>query len=100
MSPETSRRAKSLFFGAILSLLVLIVPLLALEGLVRAVGWQTSDDPYIHFGRVASFFEDEVFDGVEHKEVKSRELYREREVFFPTQKVDGNLSNLLHWQLG
>ena len=89
MSPETSRRVKSLFFGAVLSLLVLTVPLLALEGLVRALGWQTSDDPYIHFGRVTSFFADEVFDGVEHKEVESRDLYREREVSFPTQKVTG-----------
>ncbi len=89
MNPETSRRVKSISFAAILSLLPLIVPLLALEGLVRAVGWQISDDPYIHFGRVTSFFEDEVFDGVAHKEVKSRELYRERDVFFPTQKVTG-----------
>jgi len=89
MSPDRSRRVKSVFFGAILSLLLLIVPLLALEGLVRAIGWQISDDPYIHFGRVTSFFENEVFDGVEHKEVKSRDLYREREVSFPNKKVTG-----------
>lgn len=72
-----------------MSLLVLIVPLLALEVLVRVVGLQTSDDPHIHFGRVTSYFDDEVFDGIAHKEVKSRRLYREREVFFPSQKVEG-----------
>src|SRR5262245_35807150 len=80
MSLETSRRVKSVLFGATLALLVLIVPLLAIEGLVRVAGLQTSDDPYLHFGRVSSFFDDEVFDGVAHKEVKTRELYREREV--------------------
>lgn len=86
MSSEKANRLKALCFAAIFWLALLITPLLALEGLVRAVGLKASDDPYIHFGRVLSFFDDVSIDGVEHKRVKSRDLYRERMVSFAKQK--------------
>ena len=65
------------------------MPLLALEGLVRVVGWRTADDPYLYFGHVASFFADYEHEGVAYKEVKARELYREREVSFTRDKSAG-----------
>jgi tetratricopeptide (TPR) repeat protein len=86
MKSETLPRVKGLLFVAILWFLLLVVPLFALEALVRVVGWQAGDDPYIHFGRVTSFFGDAKIDGVSHKQVKARDLYRERQVSFATQK--------------
>jgi tetratricopeptide (TPR) repeat protein len=93
MRPQTPAlqltRPKRIVFATILGLLLLIVPLLTLEGLVRALGWRTADDPFIHFGRVASFFSDFEYEGMAYKEVTARALYREREVAFPRTKPAG-----------
>jgi tetratricopeptide (TPR) repeat protein len=79
-------RGKLLAFRAILVLFIVLVPVLALEAAVRMLGWQTSDDPFLHFGRVESFFEDIEIEGEVFKKVKARALYREREVVFSTYK--------------
>lgn len=79
-------RAKLLAFRLTLATLVVVVPMLALEAAVRMLGWQTSDDPFLHFGRVQSFFEDTEIEGEAFKKVKARALYREREVVFSTYK--------------
>jgi tetratricopeptide (TPR) repeat protein len=86
MDRSPRSRAKTFLFATVFWLLLLLVPLLALETIVRAIGWQAPIDPYIHFGRTVSFFEDVKIDGVDSKQVKARELYREREVSFATRK--------------
>jgi tetratricopeptide (TPR) repeat protein len=63
--------------------------LVALEVLVRAAGVRTADDPYLQFGRVASFFTDVEIGGKPHKRVIARDLYREREVTFAVNKAAG-----------
>ena len=77
------------FFPLIFVLLLLALPLAALEGAVRLLGWQTAADPYLDFGRVQSFFEDVEIEGETFKKVKARELYREREVVFSASKDPG-----------
>jgi tetratricopeptide (TPR) repeat protein len=89
MQPEPLRPSKAFFFGAILWTFLLVVPLLAVEGLVRAVGWQAPNDPYINFSRVTSFFADAKIHGIAHKVVQARELYREREISFAARKLEG-----------
>jgi tetratricopeptide (TPR) repeat protein len=89
MDRSPHSRAKSFLFATILWLLLLLVPLLALEATVRAIGWQAPIDPYVHFGRTVSFFEDVTIGGVDGKRVMARELYREREVSFATRKPPG-----------
>jgi tetratricopeptide (TPR) repeat protein len=69
--------------------MLLAAPLLALEAAVRLLGWRTADDPFLHFGRVESFFEDVQIEGEPFKKVKARALYREREVLFSVFKDPG-----------
>lgn len=82
-------KAKALLFGAILLVLLVLVPLLALELMVRALGWHVPDDPYINFGRANSFFEDFVEEGVAYKKVAGRDLYNEKELTFTAKKPAG-----------
>jgi tetratricopeptide (TPR) repeat protein len=82
-------RAKARLFGAILLVLLVAVPLAALELMVRGLGWQVPNDPFISFGRTTSFFHDFVEDGVAYKKVVNRELYAERELTFPAKKQAG-----------
>lgn len=67
----------------------MLLPLAALEGTVRLLGWQTAYDPHLNFGRVHSFFEDVKIEGETFKKVKARQLYREREVVFSAKKDPG-----------
>jgi tetratricopeptide (TPR) repeat protein len=82
-------RAKRPAFRTIFACLLVVVPLLALEITVRALGWRTAEDPFLHFGRVQSFFEDVEFEGEPFKKVKARQLYRERQVMFSIEKDPG-----------
>jgi hypothetical protein len=50
-------------FRSIFACLLLLLPLMTLEGAVRYLGWKTADDPYLNFGRVQSFFEDVEIEG-------------------------------------
>jgi lysophospholipase L1-like esterase len=76
-------------FRSIFACLLLLLPLMTLEGAVRYLGWKTADDPYLNFGRVQSFFEDVEIEGEPFKKVKARALYREREVTFSVRKDPG-----------
>ena len=87
-APQISR-AKRFVFRTIFACLLIVLPLLALEMAVRILGWRTAEDPFLHFGRVQSFFEDVEFDGEPFKKVKARELYRERQVIFSREKDPG-----------
>jgi tetratricopeptide (TPR) repeat protein len=89
----SSRRysAKAILFWGVLTGAVVLVPLLLLETFVWLVGWRTSDDPFLQFGRVSSFFEDTVIDGRPAKAITHRELYRERKIGFSTKKEPGAL---------
>jgi tetratricopeptide (TPR) repeat protein len=82
-------RAKLIAFRTIFAVTLLVLPLLALEAAVRVLGWRTADDPFLHFGRVESFFDDVEIEGEPFKKVKARALYREREVLFSTHKAPG-----------
>lgn len=85
-SARALSRPKLVAFRAIFAVLLMILPLLALEAAVRLLGWQTPDDPFLHFGRVQSFFDDVEIEGELFKKVKARALYREREVAFSAYK--------------
>jgi tetratricopeptide (TPR) repeat protein len=84
--PTTSSPAKARAFAAIFMAALVILPLLVIEGTVRLLGWESPRDPYISFGRTASFFSDFEDDGTAYKVVNGRDLYREREVTFSRDK--------------
>jgi tetratricopeptide (TPR) repeat protein len=88
MSPDPvltpTRRA---LFWLILALVVLSPALLG-EAAVRLGGLDIPDDPYLHFGRVSSFFTRERRDGVDVMRVANRSVYRERRTQFLAHKPD------------
>ena len=86
-SPELSY-AKKFCFGVVLVVFMAIASLVALELLVRVSGLRTTDDPYLEFGRVGSFFSDLKIDGIPHKQVDAGDLYDNREVTFAKQKPE------------
>ena len=88
MSDDVSLARKGLFW-AILTLLILLLPLIALEIGVRLNGVRVSDDPYLQFGPVPSFFVKQRINGRQYYHVVDRMLYRERKIVFPVQKDRG-----------
>ena len=82
-------RWKSSLFLAILLLTVLLVPIVLFEIGLRVAGIQISDDPYLQFGRVNSFFSKIIKGHREYYKVSSREVYRERKIVFSAKKARG-----------
>lgn len=85
----TPSPAKACAFAAIFMAALVILPLLIIEGTVRLLGWESPRDPYISFGRTASFFSDFEQEGTAYKVVNGRDLYRERELSFSRDKPNG-----------
>lgn len=78
--------ARKQVFGAILVLVVLLLPLLAWEAALRVIGGGVSDDPYLQLGPTYPFFVKRNLDGRQYYQVANRRLYRERNTTFPVQK--------------
>jgi hypothetical protein len=82
-------RTEQLTLFVVYCFVLVALPLAALEGCVRLLGWRTANDPHLNFGRAHSFFEDVQIEGEAFKKVKARQLYREREVMFSARKDSG-----------
>jgi tetratricopeptide (TPR) repeat protein len=85
MADDLSPTRKRLF-GAILALLVLLLPLLVLETAVRLSGIRVSDDPYLQLGKLQPVFAKQKSEGRQYYQVISKSLYRERHNRFPVRK--------------
>jgi tetratricopeptide (TPR) repeat protein len=81
---EIPRRRRILFWLLLILLNLSLLP--ALEVLVRVMGVQTSDDPYLQFGWVPSFFTELSIGGEPYFKVVNREVYRERNTTFSLKK--------------
>jgi tetratricopeptide (TPR) repeat protein len=79
-------RSRKILLWSILLLIATVLPLVLLEVGLRVAGVRVSDDPYLQFGRVDSFFTRREIEGRDYYEVASRDVYREREVRFPVVK--------------
>jgi tetratricopeptide (TPR) repeat protein len=53
---------------------------------LRHTDTQISDDPYLNFGQVDSFFIRKEINGEPYYQVANREVYRERNIMFPVHK--------------
>ncbi len=75
----------TLLFWSII-LLLAVSPIVVVEAFLRHTDAQISDDPYLNFGQVDSFFVRKEIHGKPHYQVANREVYRERNIIFPVQK--------------
>jgi len=82
----STERPKRAIFWAVLVGLVVVVPFVTLEFVVRVAGIRTSDDPYLHFGRVSSFFQQVEVDGKPQVKVAHRDIYRSQPRSFSPEK--------------
>lgn len=82
-------RGKTFVFWVLTLLVIVIFTVVLEEGMVRLAGFQVSDDPYIQFGRIHSFFTELQIDGRRYCKVTHREVYRERNIQFPREKEPG-----------
>ena len=82
-------RWKLRLFLFVLVLIVLTVPIILLEVGLRVAGVQVSDDPYLQFGRINSFFTKVNIGGRQYYQVSAREIYRERRIVFSVKKASG-----------
>jgi hypothetical protein len=96
-SPSIFRRPDSLsrpihrprsltFVFWIIVFLASLSPIVAAEMFLRHTDTQISDDPYLNFGQVDSFFIKKEINGEPYYQVASREVYRERNITFPVHK--------------
>ena len=82
-------RKHQLLFWPILVLIVVLVPSLLLEVGVRLGAMRVSNDMFLQFGRVNSFFTKLTVDGRDFYQVASRDVYRERNTTFAAVKDPG-----------
>ena len=84
--PDTLLPKRKWLFWAILALLVVLLPLIAMEAVVRISGVRVADDPYLQFGPVQPFFVKQTINGRQYYQAAARALYRERKIVFPVEK--------------
>ncbi|MEX5219619.1 MAG: hypothetical protein NW701_17450 [Nitrospira sp.] len=86
-SSRSTHRPQSLtFIFWIIVLLAPLAPIVAAEMFLRHTDAQISDDPYLNFGQVDSFFVRKEINGEPYYQVANREVYRERNILFPVRK--------------
>jgi hypothetical protein len=86
LSSSTPRPQSLIFIFWVIVFLASLSPIVAAEMFLRYTDAQISDDPYLNFGRVDSFFVRKEINGELYYQVANREVYRERNILFPVQK--------------